>query len=136
MVIISSSELAREVLRDYHQQLADRTRSRSSAQFSRGGKDLIWADYGPHYVKVREVCTLELLSAKRLEALRPIREDEVTAMVEAILGDCTLPPGVLFYFIFLFFNFFLHYYIIPAACYLLCKESILVLFMHYGKRFK
>lgn len=103
MVIISSSELAREVLRDNHQRLADRTRSRSSAQFSRESKDLIWADYGPHYVKVRKVCTLELLSAKRLEVLRPIREEEVTAMVEAILRDCTLPPSVLFYFfIFIF----------------------------------
>ncbi|GFP93254.1 cytochrome p450 98a2 [Phtheirospermum japonicum] len=58
--------------------------SRSAAKFSRDGQDLIWADYGPHYVKVRKVCTLELFSPKRLETLRPIREDEVTAMVESI----------------------------------------------------
>jgi hypothetical protein len=25
-----------------------------AAKFSRDGKDLIWADYGPHYVKVRK----------------------------------------------------------------------------------
>lgn len=90
-VIISSSELAKEVLKENDQQLADRPRSRSAAKFSRDGKDLIWADYGPHYVKVRKVCTLELFSPKRLEALRPIREDEVTAMVESIFTDCTNP---------------------------------------------
>ncbi|KAL6988092.1 hypothetical protein U1Q18_013836 [Sarracenia purpurea var. burkii] len=92
-VVVSSSELAKEVLKENDQQLADRHRSRSTAKFSRDGKDLIWADYGPHYVKVRKVCTLELFSPKRLEALRPIREDEVTAMVESIFKDCTNPDG-------------------------------------------
>ncbi|KAJ8646326.1 hypothetical protein MRB53_008074 [Persea americana] len=94
-VIVSSSELAKEVLKENDQQLADRPRSRSAAKFSRDGKDLIWADYGPHYVKVRKVCTLELFSPKRLESLRPIREDEVTAMVESIFRDCANPdkPG-------------------------------------------
>lgn len=90
-VIVSNSELAKEALKEKDQQLADRHRSRSAAKFSRDGKDLIWADYGPHYVKVRKVCTLELFSPKRLEALRPIREDEVTAMVESIFKDVTNP---------------------------------------------
>ncbi|XP_076893698.1 cytochrome P450 98A2-like [Bidens hawaiensis] len=86
-VIVSSSELAKEVLKENDQLLADRHRSRSANSFSRGGQDLIWADYGPHYVKVRKVCNLELFSPKKLEALRPIREDEVTAMVESIFKD-------------------------------------------------
>lgn len=90
-VVVSNTELAKEVLKENDQQLADRHRSRSAAKFSRDGQDLIWADYGPHYVKVRKVCTLELFSPKRLEALRPIREDEVTAMVESIYKDCTNP---------------------------------------------
>ncbi|KAK6944490.1 Cytochrome P450 [Dillenia turbinata] len=93
-VIVSSSELAKEVLKEHDQQLADRHRSRSAAKFSRDGKDLIWADYGPHYVKVRKVCTLELFSPKRLEALRPIREDEVTAMVESIFIDYLNPDNI------------------------------------------
>ncbi|XP_074328702.1 cytochrome P450 98A2-like [Apium graveolens] len=88
-VIVNNTELAKEVLKDKDQQLADRHRSRSAAKFSRDGKDLIWADYGPHYVKVRKVCTLELFTPKRLEAIRPVREDEVTAMVESIYKDCT-----------------------------------------------
>ncbi|KAI3840698.1 hypothetical protein MKW92_012686 [Papaver armeniacum] len=90
-VVVSNTELAKQVLKEKDQQLADRHRSRSAAKFSRDGTDLIWADYGPHYVKVRKVCTLELFSPKRIEALRPIREDEVTAMVESIFNDCTKP---------------------------------------------
>uniref|UniRef100_A0A0C9S885 TSA: Wollemia nobilis Ref_Wollemi_Transcript_5437_2030 transcribed RNA sequence n=1 Tax=Wollemia nobilis TaxID=56998 RepID=A0A0C9S885_9CONI len=87
-VIVSSTELAKEVLKEHDQQLADRPRSRSAVKFSRNGQDLIWADYGPHYVKVRKVCTVELFTPKRLEALRPLREDEVAAMVESIFNDC------------------------------------------------
>ncbi|KAI5427440.1 hypothetical protein KIW84_032743, partial [Lathyrus oleraceus] len=93
-VVVSNTELAKEVLKENDQQLADRHRSRSAAKFSRDGKDLIWADYGPHYVKVRKVCTLELFSPKRIEALRPIREDEVTAMVESIFNDSTNPENL------------------------------------------
>ncbi|KAL2461086.1 Cytochrome [Abeliophyllum distichum] len=93
-VIVSNTELAKEVLKEHDQQLADRHRSRSAAKFSKDGQDLIWADYGPHYVKVRKVCTLELFSPKRIEALRPIREDEVTAMVESINADCTNPDNL------------------------------------------
>ncbi|KAJ0791839.1 putative cytochrome P450 [Helianthus annuus] len=93
-VIVNTSELAKEVLKENDQQLADRHRNRATMSFSRGGKDLIWADYGPHYVKVRKVCNLELFSPKRLEALRPIREDEVTAMVESIFKDSGLPAFI------------------------------------------
>jgi coumaroylquinate(coumaroylshikimate) 3'-monooxygenase len=105
-VIVSNSELAKEVLKENDQQLADRYRNRSSARFSRDGKDLIWADYGPHYVKVRKVCTLELFSPKRLEALRPIREDEVRTMVESIFNDCAHPCTPFFFLFFFFFPFF------------------------------
>ncbi|PON90382.1 Cytochrome P450, E-class, group I [Trema orientale] len=92
-VVVSSAELAKEVLKEHDHQLADRHRTRSSARFSRDGKDLIWADYGPHYVKVRKVCTLELFTPKRLESLRPIREDEVMAMVESIFKDTANPEN-------------------------------------------
>ncbi|XP_050215714.1 cytochrome P450 98A2 [Mercurialis annua] len=93
-VVVSNTELAKQVLKEKDQQLADRHRSRSAAKFSRDGQDLIWADYGPHYVKVRKVCTVELFTPKRLEALRPIREDEVSAMVQSIFIDCTNPENI------------------------------------------
>nr|APR64112.1 hypothetical protein [Populus tomentosa] len=88
-VVVCNAELAKQVLKENDQQLADRHRSRLAARFSRDGEDLIWADYGPHYVKLRKVSPLELFSAKRLEELRPIREDEVSLMAESIFKDCT-----------------------------------------------
>ncbi|KAL3748429.1 hypothetical protein ACJRO7_009637 [Eucalyptus globulus] len=41
--------------------------------------------YGPHYVKLTRICVQELFSARRIEALRPIREDEVRNMVESLV---------------------------------------------------
>lgn len=95
-IVVSSSELAKEVLKEKDQQLADRYRSRTATRLTKYGQDLIWADYGPHYVKVRKVCTVALFSAKSLESLRPIREDEVAAMAESIYNDCT-SPGMSFF---------------------------------------
>ncbi|KAF8715922.1 hypothetical protein HU200_026885 [Digitaria exilis] len=92
-VVVSTSELAKAVLKEHDQQLADRPRNRSTQRFSRNGQDLIWADYGPHYIKVRKLCNLELFTPKRLEALRPIREDEVTAMVESVYRAATAPDN-------------------------------------------
>lgn len=92
-VVVNSAALAKEVLKDNDQQLANRNRTKTIDKFSKNGMDLIWSDYGPHYVKVRKLCTLELFSAKRLDGLRPIREDEVTAMVESIFKDCSAPEN-------------------------------------------
>ncbi|KAJ4836442.1 hypothetical protein Tsubulata_023077 [Turnera subulata] len=78
---------------NFDQQLANRPSIRSIFKFSGEGKDLTWANHRPHYVKVRKVCTVELFSPKRLEDLRPIREDEVDAMVEAIFTHCTNPKN-------------------------------------------
>ncbi|XP_021749196.1 cytochrome P450 98A2-like [Chenopodium quinoa] len=89
VVVVSSSELAKEVLKENDQELANRIRIKSKLNFARDGMDLTWADYGPHYVKVRKVCTLELLNSKKIEAFKPIRNDEVTAMIESIYKSAT-----------------------------------------------
>ncbi|KAM1011795.1 hypothetical protein ACFX13_047862 [Malus domestica] len=44
---------------------------------------------GGSSANARKVCTLELFSAKRLEDLKPIRKDKVTAMVESIFNHYT-----------------------------------------------
>ncbi|KAL2633750.1 hypothetical protein R1flu_005229 [Riccia fluitans] len=91
--VVSTAALAKEVLKDKDQILSGRQLSSPAKMFSRNGQDLIWADYGPHYVKVRKLCTLELFTPKRIEALRSVREEEVTAMVNSIFNDCRVGPG-------------------------------------------
>lgn len=88
-VVVSNAELAKQVLKDNDEQLAHRHRTWSSSRITKNGKDLIWADYGPHYIKLRKICMLELLSPKCLETFRHVREDEVRAMIESIFKDCS-----------------------------------------------
>lgn len=90
-IIVNSAELAKQVLNDNDRHLANRHRSTVTNVLTKNGVDLIWSDYGPHYVKVRKLCNVELFSTKRTEALRPIREDEVAAMVESIFKDSVKP---------------------------------------------
>lgn len=103
-VVVSNSELAKQVLKEHDHVLADRFRLKIN-NTSSNGQDLIWADYGPHYVKVRKMCTLELFSAKKIEGLRPVREDEVAAMVDSIYKDFSNNCGMfLLIWLLLFFR--------------------------------
>eukprot|EP00257_Ricinus_communis_P001347 XP_002511566.2 cytochrome P450 98A2 [Ricinus communis] len=88
-VVVSSSELAEEVLKDKDQVLAHRPRNKAVSIMSRNGKGILWADYGPQYARLRKICMLELFSQKGTEAFRPIREGEVRAMIESIYKDST-----------------------------------------------
>ncbi|KAM3324258.1 hypothetical protein P3S67_005409 [Capsicum chacoense] len=93
-VVVNNAQLAKEVLKDNDQNLANRFRTKPLTNVSRNGSDLIWADYGHHYVKVRKLCNLELFTLKRIEALRPIREEEVTSMIHDIFRDSSKPGNV------------------------------------------
>nr|QWK52348.1 cytochrome P450 98A8 [Isatis tinctoria] len=83
-VVVSSSDLARQVLRDNDHQLCNRQRI---ARMTQTGTDLVWSDYTPHYVKLRKLCTLELFSLKSIETFRSLREIEVRSMVQSVFKD-------------------------------------------------
>ncbi|KAL1216740.1 Cytochrome P450 98A9 [Cardamine amara subsp. amara] len=83
-VVVSSSDLAKQVLRHKDYQLCNRQRT---ARMTQNGSDLIWSDYGQHYVKLRKLCTLELFSLKSIESFRSMREMEVRSMVRSIFMD-------------------------------------------------
>lgn len=55
-VMITIAELVKEVISSW----LIGTWTKLPDIFSRGWSNLIWADYGPYYVKVRKVCKVEL----------------------------------------------------------------------------
>eukprot|EP01018_Ginkgo_biloba_P006613 Gb_10643 [translate_table: standard] len=50
--------------------------------------DVGFAPYGAYWRKMRKVCLLELLSAKRIESMKFIREEEMAVMRESIMRQC------------------------------------------------
>jgi flavonoid 3'-monooxygenase len=47
-------------------------------------KDVVFAPYGDHWRQMRKICVLELLTAKRIESFKHVREEEVSAMIRSI----------------------------------------------------
>ncbi|KAK2988403.1 hypothetical protein RJ640_007696 [Escallonia rubra] len=83
-IIISSPEAAEAALKTHELSLAQRPVLAAVKALSYGGFGVIFTPYGEYWRQMRKVCTVELLSAKRVRSFRPVREEEVTKLVESI----------------------------------------------------
>ncbi|GJT01537.1 cytochrome P450 98A2, partial [Tanacetum coccineum] len=86
-IIVSNPQLAKAVLKDNDQQLANRHRTIRIARLSRNGDDLTWADYGPRFVKLKKLCVVEFFSLKNLKTHRQGREEEISIMIKSIYSN-------------------------------------------------
>uniref|UniRef100_A0A0D9WSG5 Cytochrome P450 n=1 Tax=Leersia perrieri TaxID=77586 RepID=A0A0D9WSG5_9ORYZ len=82
-VVVSSRDAAREVMKTHDTAFATRPLSSTMRVFSNGGRDIAFAPYGDYWRQVRRIAVTELLSARRVLSFRPIREEEVAAMLRA-----------------------------------------------------
>lgn len=83
-VVISSSEMAKEILKTHDLVFANRPESAAAKYVAYGEKNMALAAYGDYWRHMRKVCVLELLSAKRVESFRSVREEEVSLAVKSI----------------------------------------------------
>uniref|UniRef100_A0A0D9VVH5 Cytochrome P450 n=1 Tax=Leersia perrieri TaxID=77586 RepID=A0A0D9VVH5_9ORYZ len=88
-VVVSSPEAAMEVLKTRDPAFASHPRSVTLDIASSGGKGIILAPYGEHWRQVRKICVVELLSARQVQRLESIRQDEVRRLVESIASTST-----------------------------------------------
>ncbi|KAB2604699.1 premnaspirodiene oxygenase-like [Pyrus ussuriensis x Pyrus communis] len=83
-VIISSAKAAREVLKTHELAFAQRPIVLAAEVMSFGQGSMIFAPYGDLWRSLRKICILELLSAKRVQSFRSVREEEVRNLMESI----------------------------------------------------
>ncbi|PVH36737.1 hypothetical protein PAHAL_6G156100 [Panicum hallii] len=83
-VVISSPAAAQEVLREKDVKFASRPSLVVSEIFCYGNLDIGFSPYGPYWRTLRKLCTVELLSAKIVRQLAPIRDNETLSLIRKI----------------------------------------------------
>ncbi|XP_062221260.1 desmethyl-deoxy-podophyllotoxin synthase-like [Phragmites australis] len=90
VVVATSPDAAREVMRTHDVTFATRPWSPTIKIMMEDGQGLVFAPYGDLWRQLRKISILELLSARRVQSFRHVREDEVSRLVAAIAAT---PPG-------------------------------------------
>ncbi|KAL5802297.1 hypothetical protein ACOSQ4_030602 [Xanthoceras sorbifolium] len=86
-IVVSSPELAKEVMKTHDLNFALRPFLLSAKYVSYYYTDIALAPYGNYWKQLQKICTMELLSAKRVQSFRSTREDEVSNLVKAIYSN-------------------------------------------------
>ncbi|XP_062213304.1 premnaspirodiene oxygenase-like [Phragmites australis] len=84
LVVVTSRELAREVLKVQDPNFANRPRLLVGGICGYGWTDIIFAPTSDYWRKIRKLCIHEVLSPKRILSFQYIREEEVQRQVEAV----------------------------------------------------
>ncbi|CAJ1943750.1 unnamed protein product [Sphenostylis stenocarpa] len=87
-LVVSSADVAGEILKAHDLALLNRPKSAAGGVFLYGYKDVAFAPYGEEWRQKRKVCALELVSMKSVRSLHFIRVEEVAEMVGAIREAC------------------------------------------------
>lgn len=83
-LIVSSAKVAKETLKTHDLQFCGRPSLVATKRLSYNGLDLVFSPYGEYWREIRKICVIHLFNSNRAENFRPIREDEVSRMIESI----------------------------------------------------
>ncbi|XP_002532304.2 cytochrome P450 726A27 [Ricinus communis] len=93
-VVISSAEAAKEVLRTQDVSFADRPLGLSAKMVLYNGNDVVFGSYGEQWRQLRKICILELLSAKRVQSFKSLREAEVSNFIRFLYSKAGKPVNL------------------------------------------
>lgn len=92
VVIASSADAAREIMKTHDLAFASRPIGPMLRRVFQGAEGLLFAPYGDAWRQLRKICTVELLSARRVSSFRHIREDEVGRLLRCVVSAATTGP--------------------------------------------
>ncbi|CAN7115295.1 unnamed protein product [Brassica rapa subsp. narinosa] len=84
VLVVSSGEVAYEVMKTHDLKFANRPRSKAVHRIMNGGRDVVFAPYGEYWRQMKSVCILNLLTNKMVGSFEKVREEEVNAMIEKL----------------------------------------------------
>ncbi|GLT84005.1 hypothetical protein SLE2022_022630 [Rubroshorea leprosula] len=83
-LIVSSANGAREIMKTHDIIFANRPRSRASQKLLYNYKDIATAPYGEYWRQMKSISVVHLLSNKRIQSFRAVREEETALMIDEI----------------------------------------------------
>ncbi|MED6184227.1 hypothetical protein PIB30_045399 [Stylosanthes scabra] len=83
-IIVSSPEMAQEIMKTQDLNFCDRPSLLFPRIIAYNGTSIAFGRYRDYWRYVRKICTMELLTIKRVQSFRHIREEEVSELVKAI----------------------------------------------------
>ncbi|KAL8148723.1 psoralen synthase [Apium graveolens] len=89
VLVVSSADAAREVLKTHDLIFADRPYSSVANKVFYNGKDMVFARYTEYWRQVKSICVTQLLSNKRVNSFQNVREEEVDLLVQNIENSCS-----------------------------------------------
>jgi len=84
VLVVSSADAARKVMKTHDLVFCDRPQRKMFDILLYGSKDVATCSYGEYWRQVRSVSVLHLLSNKRVQSYRCVREEETLRMMEYI----------------------------------------------------
>ncbi|KMS97287.1 hypothetical protein BVRB_7g177310 [Beta vulgaris subsp. vulgaris] len=89
-LVVSSADAAREIMKTHETIFSNRPKSRIISRLLYNYNDMAFSPYGDHWRQMRSICVTQLLSSKKVQSFRRIREEEAALMVEKIKRSCSL----------------------------------------------
>ncbi|AES70581.1 putative cytochrome P450 [Medicago truncatula] len=86
-IIVSSAEYAMEIMKTHDVIFSSRPSTLTSEIVFYDSTSIAFSPYGDYWRQLRKICTVELLSIKRVQSLWPIREQEINNLIRRIASE-------------------------------------------------
>ncbi|KAG5522983.1 hypothetical protein RHGRI_034954 [Rhododendron griersonianum] len=84
VLVASSTAAARDVMKTHDLIFSNRPKSTISEKISYGAKDVLFSPHGEYWRQMKSICVLQVLSNKRVQSFRDVREEEMALIIEKI----------------------------------------------------
>lgn len=94
VLVASSPDASREIMKTHDVAFASRPLSPTMQLFLRGSEGLVFAPYGDGWRQLRKICTLELLSNRRVHSFRRVREEVLGRLLRSVASSASASAPV------------------------------------------
>uniref|UniRef100_M1A3S9 Cytochrome P450 71A4 n=1 Tax=Solanum tuberosum TaxID=4113 RepID=M1A3S9_SOLTU len=88
VLVASSVDAARDIMKTHNLVWSNRPKSSIADGLFYGSKDVAFSNYSEYWRQIRSVTVLHLLSNKRVQSYRHVREEEISNMINKIRQQC------------------------------------------------